>query len=81
MVFRVAQHTQETDASLESAFTGIILIHFHTYKITVMHELKQPDYASRILFCNWLLQNVHDGLITETDEAWNNNTSRRSYEE
>jgi hypothetical protein len=31
---------------LGSEFTGIILIQFHPYKIIVMHELKQPDYAS-----------------------------------
>jgi hypothetical protein len=39
------------------------------------HELNQPDYAARIHFCNWLLQNVHDGLMDPqllfiTDEAW-----------
>jgi hypothetical protein len=40
-----------------------------------MHELKQPDFAARIGFCNWLLQNVHDGIVDPqllfmTDEAW-----------
>jgi hypothetical protein len=40
-----------------------------------VHVLKQPDYAARIRFCNWLLQNVHDGIVDPqvlimTDEAW-----------
>jgi hypothetical protein len=40
-----------------------------------VHELKQPDYAARIRFCNWLLQNVHDGIVGPqlqfmTDQAW-----------
>jgi hypothetical protein len=43
--------------------------------MTVVHELKQLDYAARISFCNWLLQNVYDGLVDPqllftTDEAW-----------
>jgi hypothetical protein len=67
---------QETDILLGSAFTGTGIIHFHPYKITVVLELKQPDCASRICFRNWLLQNVHDGLMDPqllfvTDEAWN----------
>jgi hypothetical protein len=28
-----------------------------------MYEIKQPDYSARINFCNWLLQNVHDGVM------------------
>jgi hypothetical protein len=28
-----------------------------------VHELKQPDFAARIRFCRWLLQNVHDGFV------------------
>jgi hypothetical protein len=40
-----------------------------------VHELKQKDYAARIRFCNWLLQNVHDGIVEPellfmTDEVW-----------
>jgi hypothetical protein len=40
-----------------------------------VHDLKQPDYAARILFCNRVLQNVHDGrmdlqLFFKVDEAW-----------
>jgi hypothetical protein len=53
---------QESDVLLVLAFTGTRLIHFHPYKITVMHDLKQPDYAARIHFCNQLLQIAHDGL-------------------
>jgi hypothetical protein len=47
---------QETGVSLGSAFTATKLIKFRPYKITVVHELKQPDYAARIRLCNWLMQ-------------------------
>jgi hypothetical protein len=46
---------RETSISLGSAFTATKLIEFRLYKITVVHELKQPDYAARISFYNWLL--------------------------
>jgi hypothetical protein len=66
---------QETGVSLGSASTASKLIKFCPYKIPVVHELKQPDFAARIRFCNWLLQNVHDGIVDPqllfmTDEAW-----------
>jgi hypothetical protein len=51
---------QETVVSLGSAFTPTKLIKFRLYKITVVLEVKQPDYATRIHICNWLLLNVHD---------------------
>jgi hypothetical protein len=40
-----------------------------------VHKLKQPDFAARIGFCNWLLQNVDDGIVDPqllfmTYEAW-----------
>jgi hypothetical protein len=55
---------QETGVLLGSPFTATKLIKFHPYKITVVHELKQPDYAAKIRFCNWLLQNMHDGICS-----------------
>jgi hypothetical protein len=60
---------------LGSAFTATKLIKHRPYKITVVHELKQPDFAARIHICNWLLQNVHDGILDPqllfmTNEAW-----------
>jgi hypothetical protein len=66
---------QETGISLGSAFTVTGLIEFCPYKVTVVHELKQPDYAARINFFNLLLTNVHDGVVDPqllfiTDEAW-----------
>jgi hypothetical protein len=66
---------QETGVSLGSARTATKLIKLRPYKVTVVHELKQPDYAARIRFRNWLLQNVHDGiadpqLLFLSDEAW-----------
>jgi hypothetical protein len=41
---------QETGVSLGSAFTATKLIRFRPYKITVVHELKEPDFAARIVF-------------------------------
>jgi hypothetical protein len=41
----------------------LVLVKFCPYKITIVHELKQPDYAARIRFCNWLLQNVHSVIV------------------
>ncbi|PNF32668.1 hypothetical protein B7P43_G13122 [Cryptotermes secundus] len=66
---------QKTGVSLGSAFTGTNLIKFCLYKITVVHELKQPDYAAKIRFCKWLLQNVHVGIVDAqllfmTDDVW-----------
>jgi hypothetical protein len=45
---------------LGSAFTATRKIKCCLYKITYVHGLKQPDYAARIHFYNWLQQNVHD---------------------
>jgi hypothetical protein len=66
---------QETGVSLGSALTATKLIKFRPYKITVVHELKQPAFSVIIRFCNWLLQNVHHGIVDPqllfmTDEAW-----------
>jgi hypothetical protein len=40
-----------------------------------MHEPKQPNYAGRILLCDWLPQIMHDRvmvphLLLITDEAY-----------
>jgi hypothetical protein len=40
-----------------------------------LNEVKQPEYAAKICFCSWLLQNMHNGLVDPqllfiTDEAW-----------
>jgi hypothetical protein len=41
----------------------------------IVCELQDPDYAARINFFSWLLQNVHDRfvdpqLLLVTDDAW-----------
>jgi hypothetical protein len=50
-------------------------IKFHLYKVTVVDELQQPDYAARICFCNCLLQNTHNKIVDPqllfmTDKVW-----------
>jgi hypothetical protein len=69
------QELQETGVFLGSAFKATNLIHFCPYKVTFVHELKCIDPLSRIQFCIWMLQNVHDGLIDPqlhflTDKAY-----------
>jgi hypothetical protein len=43
---------QEIGVSLGYAFTATKLIRFHVYKMTVVNEVKQPDYPAKIGFCN-----------------------------
>jgi hypothetical protein len=50
---------QETGVLLEYAFRTTRLIKLCLHKMTNVHELQQLDCAARILFCNWLLQNVY----------------------
>jgi hypothetical protein len=40
---------QKISASMGSAFTATRL---RTYKLRVVHEFKQPDYAAKIHVCN-----------------------------
>jgi hypothetical protein len=45
------------------------------YKATVVHALQPCGPASRIIFCNWFLQSVHNDegyphLTFLSDEAW-----------
>jgi hypothetical protein len=37
------------------------LLKLQPYKAAVVHALQPRDSASRINFCNWFLQSVHDG--------------------
>ncbi|PNF22727.1 hypothetical protein B7P43_G07154 [Cryptotermes secundus] len=64
---------QETGGLLGSAFIAKKKkrIKFRPCKITVVQELKEPDYAARIVFAT----NVHNGIMNPqllfmTDEAW-----------
>jgi hypothetical protein len=54
---------QETVVSLGFAFIATKLLKFCLYRIIYIHELKQPDYATRIHFCSWLQQNLHDRIV------------------
>lgn len=59
------QLAQETGVSLGSTFTPTRLVTFCQYKIMEVHKPKQPDNKARIHFCNWLVQNVHDGIMDQ----------------
>jgi hypothetical protein len=39
------------------------LIMFHPYTVKVVHVFKPVDAPQNILFCNWMLKNVHDGPV------------------
>jgi hypothetical protein len=54
--------TKKTVVLLGSTFRTR-LIKFLLHKIMAAPKLGQPDYAARVHFCNWLLQNVHDGIM------------------
>jgi hypothetical protein len=57
-----------------SASKATKFIKFRPYRVRVLHELKTVDAPQRIRFCNWMLKNMHDGLVDPqllfiTDEA------------
>jgi hypothetical protein len=50
------------------------LLHILPYKITVVPEIKPVYYEKRVIFCNWVFSQVHDGhldtkLTLFTDET------------
>jgi hypothetical protein len=66
---------QETDVAYTAARRATTLLGFRPYRIKKVHRIKQTDFNLRITFCNWLLRNVHDGIIDPdlffmSDEAW-----------
>jgi hypothetical protein len=65
---------QETDVAYTTARRTKKLLGFRPYRIQEVHRIKHTDFNLRITFCNWLLCNVHDGIIDPdlffmTDEA------------
>jgi hypothetical protein len=54
---------EETGISKSTTAIAMKLLKLLLYKETVVHAL-QPCYpASRVNFCNWFLQSVHDGEV------------------
>ena len=49
---------------------------FHTYRIGVVHELKEPDHGKRLRYCRWFRSFVDENGIEVldrvyfSDEAW-----------
>ena len=61
--------------SKSSAHTATKLLKLKPYRVSIVQELRPPDNVSRVNFCNWVLQNIVDGivdpqLIIFSDEAW-----------
>ena len=49
-------------------------LRFRAYRVTVVHELKEPDKGKRVAYCNWLLSAIVNGffdhmLFFMTEEA------------
>jgi hypothetical protein len=66
--------SQETGASLGCASQATKLLRFRPYGARLVHEFKCFGASQWIQFFNWILKNVHDGLIDPqllfvTDEA------------
>jgi hypothetical protein len=66
---------QETEVAFTTARRATKLLGFQPYRIQEVHRIKHTDFNLRIMFCNWLLRNVHDGIIDPnlffmSDEAW-----------
>jgi hypothetical protein len=66
--------SQQVSVSTTSARRATKLLQLRPCKVTAVHALKEHDPVSRIHFCNWFLQSVHDGevdpqLVLVSDEA------------
>lgn len=66
---------QEVNISKSAAFVATKLLKLKPYKVTVVHALQPQDPVSRVNYCNWFLQSVHNGEVDPlltffTDEAW-----------
>ncbi|KAJ4430323.1 hypothetical protein ANN_22536 [Periplaneta americana] len=66
---------QEVNISKTSAFVATKLLKLKPFRITVVHALQPEDPVSRVNYCNWFVQSVHNGdvdplLTFFTDEAW-----------
>jgi hypothetical protein len=57
------QLAQQSGVSVGSAWTATKLLHIHPCKITVVPEIKPVHYEKRVMFCNWFISHVHDGLL------------------
>ena len=69
--------SQQADVSYGSAHKALKkLLHLKPYKVTLVHELKEPDKCKRMRYCQWLRDFVeeHGEDIFDhtffTDKAW-----------
>jgi hypothetical protein len=53
----------ETGVSAGCASKAIKLIQFFLYRVRVMYKLKPTDAPQRVQFYNWMLKNMHSGLV------------------
>jgi hypothetical protein len=53
----------KSGVSVGSACIATKLLHIHSYKITVVVEIKPVDSEIRERFCNWCINHWHDGIL------------------
>jgi hypothetical protein len=66
--------SQEAGVPVGSASQATELIRFRSYGARLVHEFKDFGASQGIQFCNWILKNMHNGLVDPqllivTDEA------------
>jgi hypothetical protein len=67
--------SQETGMSKPTCHRTTQNAKIHAYRVTAVHELKEPDREKRVVYCLWLqaFLNEHPGFLDfvwVTDEAW-----------
>ena len=55
---RMSQAVGISYGSTQTAMTK--LLNLHPYKVSVVQELKLPDYGKRVNFCNWMLDVIEN---------------------
>jgi hypothetical protein len=68
-------HKRQVCVCVGSNFKAAKLIKFCPCRVGVVHEFKPTDAPQRSRFCNWMMKNMHDGLVNRNrlfinDEAY-----------
>jgi hypothetical protein len=59
----LARLAQQAQVSKTTAWRATKNSHLRPYKITQVQVIEEDDYRGRTHFCNWFLQEVHDGVL------------------
>lgn len=68
---------QQVHVSQTTVSRGLKRLHKYPYRVSMVQELKPPDYPRRVAFCDWFLRLIQGGRKMEvldnfffSDEAW-----------